>query len=263
MGLWVGVGVVCRMGLRRGGFWFGVEGLALGAEGCVGVSEIAFEGVETACFGLRFGEWGDGGERAVGGVLFQVVEHLGGGFGGGGWVGFVAVGEVVGVLAFLGIVVSVFFVVFVILWLDGFAGFSGEGGDGDLEAVEEEAGAFWVEVVGGDAAEDLGQGELDGGAVFEDGHGEGVPVGVGIAGGVAGDGAAGGVVVEAEVLVAEGDHAAAAAGGADVAAEEAGGLWVGGGLVCGGGFRHGGTPPALSKDADSLRLGPELRPAVG
>jgi len=36
---------------------------------------------------------------------------------------------------------------------------------GDLQAVEQEAGAFGVDVVGGEAAQDLGDGELDGGAV--------------------------------------------------------------------------------------------------
>jgi len=37
---------------------------------------------------------------------------------------------------------------------------------GDLEAVEEEAGAAWVDIVGGDALQDLADGGLDGGAVF-------------------------------------------------------------------------------------------------
>jgi hypothetical protein len=36
----------------------------------------------------------------------------------------------------------------------------------DLEAVEEEAGAAGVDVVGGDALEDFADGGLDGGAVF-------------------------------------------------------------------------------------------------
>jgi hypothetical protein len=49
----------------------------------------------------------------------------------------------------------------------------GEEAGGDLEAVEEVSGALGVEVVGGDALEDLGEGELDGGAVFELGEGEG------------------------------------------------------------------------------------------
>ena len=54
-------------------------------------------------------------------------------------------------------------------------GFSGELGvglnfgeveAGDLEAVEEETSAAWVNVVGRDALEDLADGGLDGGAVF-------------------------------------------------------------------------------------------------
>jgi hypothetical protein len=37
---------------------------------------------------------------------------------------------------------------------------------GDLEAVEEKAGATWVDVVGGDTLEDFADGGLDGGTVF-------------------------------------------------------------------------------------------------
>ena len=44
---------------------------------------------------------------------------------------------------------------------------------GDLEAVEQEAGAAGVDLVAGDAAEDLADGELDGGAVFGQGEVEG------------------------------------------------------------------------------------------
>jgi hypothetical protein len=42
----------------------------------------------------------------------------------------------------------------------------GEVEAGDLEAVEEEAGAAGVDVVSGDALENLADGGLDGGAVF-------------------------------------------------------------------------------------------------
>jgi hypothetical protein len=42
----------------------------------------------------------------------------------------------------------------------------GEVEAGDLEAVEEEAGAVRVDVVGGDAAENFADGKLDGGSVF-------------------------------------------------------------------------------------------------
>ena len=131
---------------------------------------------------------------AGGGVVF--------GFGGEGAVGFV-VGEVG----------------------DGFLGL-GDGfwevGGGYLEAVEEEAGAAGVEVVGGDAVEDFGEGELDGGAVFERADGEGGLVAAAAVELVLGDGAAGGVVEVAERFGAEGGGAAAVAGGMDVAAVLAG-----------------------------------------
>ena len=42
----------------------------------------------------------------------------------------------------------------------------GEVEAGDLKAVEEEAGAARIDVVGGDALQDLADGGLDGGAVF-------------------------------------------------------------------------------------------------
>jgi hypothetical protein len=42
----------------------------------------------------------------------------------------------------------------------------GEVEAGDLEAVEEEAGAAGIDVVGGDALQDLADGGLDGGAIF-------------------------------------------------------------------------------------------------
>ena len=108
---------------------------------------------------------------------------------------------------------------------------AGEVGAGDLEAVEEEAGAARVDLVAGDAAEDFSDGELDGGAVF--GHGE---VEVGLLGSALVwvlDGAAGGVVVVAEVFVAEAGAAAAVAVGEDVAALVA--FW----------FGHWCTPPGV------------------
>jgi hypothetical protein len=49
----------------------------------------------------------------------------------------------------------------------------GEVEAGDLEAVEEEAGAAGVDVVGGDALEDFADGGLDGGAVFRERQVEG------------------------------------------------------------------------------------------
>jgi hypothetical protein len=84
---------------------------------------------------------------------------------------------------------------FVFGWLFGF----GEDGGGDLEAVEEKSGAAGVYLVGGDALEDLAEGLLDGGSVLGDGEFE-------FEGGeraVLGRGFAGGVVVVAEVFVAE------------------------------------------------------------
>jgi hypothetical protein len=77
----------------------------------------------------------------------------------------------------------------------------GEETGGDLEAVEEVAGAPGVDVVAGDALEDLAECELDGGAVFEFREGEGGAAAAAGAGVL--DRAAGGVVVVAEVLVAE------------------------------------------------------------
>jgi hypothetical protein len=41
---------------------------------------------------------------------------------------------------------------------------------GDLEAVKEEPGAARIELTGSQAVEDLGEGELNGAAVFEDGE---------------------------------------------------------------------------------------------
>jgi hypothetical protein len=58
---------------------------------------------------------------------------------------------------------------------------AGEVGAGDLEAVEEQAGAAGVDGVGGDGLEDLADGLLDGGAVFGDGEVEGGLAGLGVA----------------------------------------------------------------------------------
>ncbi len=82
-----------------------------------------------------FGGWGEDAQFGVGGDLFDDFDGLG--FG-------VAVG----------------------------GGF-GEVEAGDLEAVEEETGAAGVDVVGGDALEDLADGVLDGGTVFGEGDFEG------------------------------------------------------------------------------------------
>ncbi len=119
-------------------------------------------------------------------------------------------------------------------------GFAGQVDAGDLEAVEEQAGALGVDLVAGDAEDDLADGALDGSAVF--GQGE---VELGLAatalGGVV-DGAAGGVVVVAELLVAEAGAAAAVAVGEDVAA-----------LVAFGFLLHGGIPPGYLQVSKSSK----------
>ncbi len=108
-------------------------------------------------------------------------------------------------------------------------GFCGQGGraclgkvgGGDLEAVEKQAGAAWVDLVAGDAAEDVDDGELETGAVVAVGEVE-------VEGGLAAaarasvrGGLARGVVVVAELFAAERGRAAAASVGVDVAALEA------------------------------------------
>ncbi|MCU1248609.1 MAG: hypothetical protein JWQ49_1638 [Edaphobacter sp.] len=106
----------------------------------------------------------------------------------------------------------------------------GEVEAGDLEAVEKEAGAAGIDVVGGDALQDVADGGLDGGAVFRQGQIE--------AGAAASalfwvsDRAAGGVVVVTEFFVVQAGAAAAVSIGEDVAALEA--FWcVGAGVGAG------------------------------
>ena len=74
----------------------------------------------------------------------------------------------------------------------------GEVEAGDLQAVQEEAGAAGVDAVGGDAEEDFADGVLDGGSVFWAGEGKlGAAAFAGLdLGGW--DGFAGGVVVVAK-----------------------------------------------------------------
>jgi hypothetical protein len=108
-------------------------------------------------------------------------------------------------------------------------GFAGQVDAGDLEAVEEQAGAFGVDLVAGDAEDDLADGALDGSAVFGQGEVE-LGLAAAVLGGVV-DGTARGVVVVAELLVAEAGAAAAVAVGEDVAA-----------LVAFGFLLHGGIP---------------------
>ncbi len=101
---------------------------------------------------------------------------------------------------------------------------------GDLEAVEKESGAARVDLVGGDAAEDVGDGELEAGAVGGVGEGE-VKGGLAAAAGAwLSGGFAGGVVEVAELFGAERGRSAAAAVGVDVAALEAFGCGFGDGV---------------------------------
>jgi hypothetical protein len=152
--------------------------------------------------------FGDGGERAEVGVEVQVGGDVVCLLMDRAWVGF-GVEDASGEGFFVGLVGG-----------GGFgAGFAGEGRGEGAQDADGVAGAFGVDVVGGDAAEELVEGEVEGGAVLDDGEQEGVGLVVGVA---VGEEvrylAAGGVVVEAEIFVAQADHAAAEAGGADVAA---------------------------------------------
>lgn len=119
----------------------------------------------------------------------------------------------------------------------------GEDRGGDRQAVEEEAGAARVDLIGGDAAHDEGEGLLDGGAVFGDGEVE-------LEGrerAVFGRGFAGVVVVVAEIFVAERGRAAAVSGGKDVAA-----------LVAWFGLLHGVSPCLSLKVFKRKDLSPDF-----
>lgn len=131
----------------------------------------------------------------------------------------------------------------------GFGFGFGEVEAGDLEAVEEETGAAGVDVVGGDALEDLADGGLDGGAVFGERQVEGGAAAAALA--RVGDGFSGGVVVVAELFLAETGAGAAVSVGKDVAALVLFGVWCG--------VLHGGYP-VPSKCVQSLQ---KKRPASG
>jgi len=95
-------------------------------------------------------------------------------------------------------------------------GWFGEIEGSDLEAVEEEAGASWVDVVGGDALENLADGRLDGRTVFWQWE---VEVGATVSAlARVGDRLSCGVVVVAELFLAEAWARAAASVDEDVAA---------------------------------------------
>jgi len=96
----------------------------------------------------------------------------------------------------------------------------------DTEAVEEDAGAAGVDLVGGELLDDFSDGVLDGRTVFDKGKVEGLAAGAVVLAGAefhCGNWAAGGVVVVAEMFRAGGsaeDGAlATAAVGEDVAAD--------------------------------------------
>jgi hypothetical protein len=138
--------------------------------------------------------------------------------------------------------------------VDGFDGGGSGFGQveaGDLERVEEQAGAFGVEHACGDALGDEGDGGLDGAAVFERGQveppqrarsarrGPRVEGGEGVAEGGLGFGFASGVVVVTKIFLAERFASATVSVGEDVAALEV----FGGGV--GIGHERGDPPPRL------------------
>ena len=139
----------------------------------------------------------------------------------------------------------------------GDCGGAGEVAAGDLEAVEEEAGAAGVDVVGGDGAEDVADGGLEVGAIAGIGEREveGFAAGAALVGVL--DGRAAGVVVVAEVFVAEAGAGAAASVGEDVAALELLGLG-------GDGVRHDVGPLSLKvcKVFEANDLSPDFRTLV-
>jgi hypothetical protein len=144
--------------------------------------QLMAQGAEVLDDGAEFGlvHLGDGCERAKGGVLDDLFDQF-----------------------------------FLDRWFDlGLAEVAG----GDVQAVEHDSGAAVVERVGGEAAEYLSEGVLDGALVL--GRGEVECDGAGAAGteSVGVEGQAGGVVVVAELLVAQRRAGAAAAVGEDVAA---------------------------------------------
>ncbi len=109
----------------------------------------------------------------------------------------------------------------------------GEVEAGDLEAVEEKAGAAGVDVVGGDAAEHFADGVLDGAAVFGLRDVEGGAAAAALA--RIFDWLTGGVVVVAKFFLTEAGASAAASVGEDMAALIAF-------LRLDVGAVHGGTP---------------------
>ena len=181
--------------------------LQVGAGDVFGMDEVVEHLGEVFAAGLFYidggGDFGDGGDGTEVGVEDDIFHQVLCGVGVGGRVGAIF-GAGGGVARASG---------------GDAAQIAGKGSAGGVDSVEEQTGALGVELVAGDKREDLGEGELDAGKIVEVGHFE--VVGGGMDSTVAWAGAAGGVVVVAELLSAEGGRAAAAAGGVDVAAEVA------------------------------------------
>jgi hypothetical protein len=187
----------------------------VGDGGGVGREEVVEQAGETAAavfgggggdgFGvLGRGQLGDGSDGAEVGVedeLFDDVFWMVGVIGGGG-AGGVQAGGAVSAGGGAAVVAAGVVAGGAAVAAGGGAGFTREVSAGDEEAVQEAAGALVVKLVGGDAGEDLGEGKLDAGAVVDGGQLEDGVLWVDSA--VAGCGAAGGVVVVAEGLSAQG-----------------------------------------------------------
>ncbi len=225
------------------GFWLWCVGGVFWRWFVVGfvVHHLLDEGGDGAEVGLGWEDLGDGGEEAVDGVEGDLFDGVGFSWGWGWFGGGVAARVWLG------------------LW------FFGKGGVGDLEAVEEQAGAFGVDVVVGDALEDFADGVQDGGAVFEEREVEGGAAAATLL--WLGYRFSGGVVVVAELFVAEAGAGAAVAAGEDVAAL----IVPGGGLGCGVGCGVAGVvhvfPPPLgrigaksSKEKTCVRTSPGAGP---
>jgi hypothetical protein len=207
--VWFGIGA----GLEGGeGCWLGVAGWGFGGEAVFLLEEGegavdgfggggpggGLGGLGGGCDGFRRGDFGDGGAGAEGFIEDDVFDEVVGSVGAGGGVGFTAgggAGVAADVAAAGGGVSGV-------AAGGGGARLAREVGAGDEKAVEELAGALGVKLVGGDAVENLGESELDARAVVDGGQLELGLVGVDSA--VARGGAAGGVVVIAEGLAAQG-----------------------------------------------------------
>ncbi len=215
-----------EVGMEEG---VGAEGKQLAADGAVAVGE-GIGGRE----GDRAGSVGGGGEEGegVGTGSRGTPVRIGGGLvavGGDGAVFIEGEGVDLG-----GGGVGVGF--------GGEAGGTGERGSGDLEGVEDGAGAIGLNVVGEESVDDLGGDEADGGVIFKEGDGDlggGGEGGMAVAGvGVAKVGVVEGIVFAAPAFDGEG----AALGRGFGVRVEGGGIGVEGGGI----DRHGWSPSSIS-----------------